>query len=120
MTAGFPETIDTYYQNMADRCRVLHILDTGLLSFFVLHSDEEVEQFYDRPCWSTPQDHDDGPIIYVDKLVSLHFNLALFRALEAAFTDRFPGWESIVWHRPGQDIDRRYTYRRRHGYQVHG
>ena len=115
----FPEA-DDYYDRMAARKRVIYgDLGDGrklLCTFFVLQEEAELKTFYDRPCWSTPPDHHEGTIIYIDKLIASLFNKAVWTQIERALAETIPGWETAIWYRPGQDIDRRYNYvRKYHG-----
>ena len=106
---------EDYYWRMAARKRLLRIDEgrTGVCTFFLLDSELEIHDFYDRRCWTTPADHAEGSIIYIDKLIAKQFDRNLWRAIEAEITDRFPGWEQAVWYRPRQEQDVRYTFRRK-------
>lgn len=111
---------DDYYGRMAARHRLIAIDGgrVGLCTFFVLTDELEISRFYDRRCWTTPPDAEDGSVVYVDKLFlykPYRFTKALWHQLEQMFTSRVPSWQILTWYRPrsGQQSDRRYTYRRR-------
>ena len=110
---------EDYFWIMAARNRLLMVDEgrTALCTFFLLQDESQIPRFYDRRCWTTPQDYPDGTLLYIDKLMAHTFNQTLFRALVRTLTDRFPQWEQMVWYRPrpGQQPDRRYTFRRDRG-----
>ena len=112
--------VEDYYWIMAARGRLIAIDEgrAGLCTFFILHDESEVLQFYDRMTWTTPTDAEDGSLIYVDKLLLYpphRFTIALWDQLVSTFTQRVPAWQMLIWYRPrpGQQADRRYTLRRR-------
>ena len=114
--AVFTEAED-YYWTMAARNRCLILSDgasiLGTCTFFVLSEESDVERFRRRPMWSTPPDAQDGSIIYLDKLATTVWNHRLARAVEREVSMRVPGWRVATWYRPTEDVDRRFTYRRR-------
>ena len=119
------QEMEDYFWKMSVRNRLLKIETedglTGLCTFFVLDSELEIPFFYDRICWTTPADHAEGTILYIDKILARAFTPVLQTEIERVLTDRFPLWEMAVWYRPGQNADRCYTYHRRpHGAEVHG
>ncbi len=106
------QEMEDYWWRMAAHHRLIRIDEgrTGMCTFFVLRDLHDVRRFHARSIWTVPQDYPDGTVIYIDKLMAKIFDRNLLRAIERAVTDRFPQWEQAVWHRPGQDWDRRYTY----------
>ena len=88
-----------------------HIL--GLCTFFVLTGWDDLGRFYPRKVWTIPEDAVDGPLVYLDKLITYKWTLGIARQVEAEITRRVPSWERAVWYRPTDDIDRRFLYHRR-------
>ena len=107
-----------YYARMAQRGRLILGTSVGvpvaLCTFFVLQSPLEVDRYHRRGIWTTPLDEASGPLIYVDKLICVHWSREVLRRLEHLIVTQVPAAQRAVWFRPGQDLDRWYTYRRRY------
>ena len=112
------EEMQDYYQILAGRHRLILLsLDDQQLycTFFVLYSPGQLEDYYRKPCWDTPTDEADGPIVYLDKLLAPYMNRSVWETIHAQLTQRVPSWVVAVWYRycPRQDRDVRHTFRRR-------
>ena len=115
-----------YCLRMAKRHRLLVLFDgdrpVGLCGFFILQSEAELPRFFPRKNrYSTPRDHEEGTVLYLDQLGSFTWSLGLARQVESYLTERVPEWRVAYWHRPPspptQPTSRLYTYHRR---QPHG
>ena len=110
-------SMEDYYWRMAGRGRLIslcagdHLL--GVCTFFVLPSLERLPTYYPRAMWSLPEDTQDGAVVYLDKLVTYRWSLTLARQIEAEISRRVPSWQTAVWYRPTEDIDRQFLYHRR-------
>ena len=120
------QDVEDYFWIMAARNRLLMVDGgrTALCTFFVLHDESQIPFFYDRRCWTTPSDETEGSLLYIDKLIMFsphRFTRVLWEAIVKTLTERIPQWESLTWYRPrpGQQPDRKYTWRRRYA-DVHG
>ena len=110
-------SMEDYYWRMAGRNRLIglyagdHIL--GVCTFFVLTSWDDLGRFYPRKIWSIPEDAQDGELVYFDKLVTYRWNFYIARQIKETISQRVPSWQTAVWYRPTEDIDRQFTYHRR-------
>lgn len=83
----------------------------GLCSFFLLRSVDEVRALHHRPLWTLPEDHESGPIAYIDVLIAPTWSRDLKQALIQAVTTLHPEVAWGVWYRSKGDRDVRYTCR---------
>ena len=108
---------EDYYWTMAGKHRLIGLYAgstmLGLCTFFVLTGWDDLGRFYPRAMWSIPQDVADGPVVYLDKLVTYRWSFSIARQIEAEISQRVPSWQTAVWYRPTDDIDRQVIYYRR-------
>ena len=116
------QEIEDYYWKMSARHRLVMVYSGQqiviLCTFFVLPdaNPETIQRYYDRPCWSSLPDCEEGPVIYVDKLwCVMPWTRSLFRQVKEVIITAFPASERAIWYRPGHGTlpDRRYTHIRR-------
>ena len=109
--------IEDYYWRMTGRGRLISLAAgetiLGLCTFFILKDMGDLTRFYPRAMWSMPEDAPDGPVVYLDKLVTYRWNLSIARHIESEITRRVPSWQTAVWYRPTATDDRQFTYHRR-------
>ena len=90
-----------YFNEMTKRHRVILIHDddnsiVAVITFFITNNHEELAN---KPEFACPPDSQDGPEIYIDKMVCAKFTLPIIRAIHQAVYQSFPNVKVGFWHR---------------------
>ncbi len=90
----------SYFSTMLKRKRVLIIEQNDsiecIICFFLVN---DVKDYINRPMWSTPEDIEDGHIVFVDKMVANHWTPSIRRLVQSTFESEFPKITEAFWLR---------------------
>lgn len=101
-----------YFFEMLNRKRVM-IIQNGdsveaILFFFLVN---DVKTYANRPIWSTPEDTEDGHIIFIDKMVAHNWTRELRKIVQEQIESKFPQVTEAFWLR--EPLNRNVIIKRR-------
>ena len=91
-----------YAKEMLRRNRVIAIYIDNVLEctiFFFITDKDNLKTFSNRPMWSTPEDNENGNILFVDKMIAKTWTPTIRKVLEHEITVKFPKIDEAFWLR---------------------
>lgn len=108
------EEIIDYCALMLNDDRVIMISeDSNPISFIFYSITDEPEKYLEKEKYQYLTHDKSGKFVYVEKLISFHWNKYLRIIFERLITSKYPQIESGVWHRQARWGDRRVISKRR-------
>ena len=94
------QKFNRYVSKMLLRNRVIIVNgDSGMDAIIFYFLTDDVSKFNNRPMWSTPDDSDNGPIMFIDKMIAKRWNKSVRLAVEKAVEKKYPFVEEAYWLR---------------------
>lgn len=94
-----------YLSKMLEMDRVLVVCDQNgvILSILTFYLTKNFEKIYKKGTWDITQDDPSGQQIYIDKMVAREWSPSIRKAVESAFTEKFPDLTEGIYHRAPYD-----------------
>lgn len=103
-----------YFQKMLENNRIVYILDNNKPYAFLFFSmTNDPDKFLKKDKWEYLDHDENGKIVYVEKLISKGWNKELRSEFERIIAEKYPQFESGVWHRFARWGDRQVIAKRR-------